>query len=144
MEKDAGAQKTLKKNQNFFQLSLATPNFGVGCVRSGTCYATERATCCPAMHATIARFETVLAEIQGLYGSFSFPERLLQKIWLRGDFDRTKAVTCDGRPVRVIHPGKWNLLGGPDFGSARLRFSDTPGRETIGDVELHLLSLIHI
>jgi hypothetical protein len=30
---------------------------------------------------------SAVAEVQGLYGAFSFPERLLQKIWLRGDFD---------------------------------------------------------
>ncbi len=77
-----------------------------------------------------------LAEIQGLYGAFSFPERLLQKIWLRGDFNRTGAVTTDGRRIRVVHAGKWNLLGGPDFLNARLRFDDGP--EITGDVEAHL------
>jgi hypothetical protein len=40
--------------------------------------------------------------------------------------------------VRVTHPGKWNLLGGPDFSGARLRFSDTAEKEVAGDVELHL------
>ena len=78
-----------------------------------------------------------VAELQGLYGAFSFPEKLLQKIWLRGDFDRA-AVANDGRRVRVLHPGKWNLLGGPDFTAARLRFGDPGGREVTGDVELHL------
>ena len=77
-----------------------------------------------------------VAEIQGLYGPFSFPEKLLQKIWLRGDFDRSKTVTTDGRRVQVLHPGKWNLLGGPDFKGARLRFADDP--VITGDVELHL------
>jgi hypothetical protein len=76
-----------------------------------------------------------LAELQGLYGPFSFSEKLFQKIWLRGDFDRAGATTTDGRPVRVLHPGKWNLLGGPDFKGARLRLGD---REIMGDVELHL------
>ena len=80
----------------------------------------------------------VVAEIQGLYGAFSFPEKLLQKIWLRGDFDRAGLVTTEGRHVRVRHPGKWNLLGGPDFKGARLGFDDGP--EIIGDVELHLLA----
>ncbi len=77
-----------------------------------------------------------LAEIQGLYGPFSFTEKLLQKIWLRGDFDRAAALMLDGRRVQVLHPGKWNLLGGPDFRSARLRFSDGP--VITGEVELHL------
>lgn len=79
-----------------------------------------------------------VAEIQGLYGSFSFPEKLLQKVWLRGDFDRSAAATTDGRRVRIVHPGKWNLLGGPDFSGARLRFGDQPDREVLGDVEIHL------
>ena len=77
-----------------------------------------------------------VAEIQGLYGAFSFPEKLLQKIWLRGDFERAAAVMADGRRVRILHPGKWNLLGGPDFQGARLRFADGP--EVTGDVEVHL------
>lgn len=88
------------------------------------------------MRAPASGIVSAVAEIQGLYGAFSFPEKLLQKIWLRGDFDRASAVTTDGRPVRVVHPGKWNLLGGPDFTGARLRFDE--GRETTGDVELHL------
>lgn len=77
-----------------------------------------------------------VAELQGLYGPFSFPEKLLQKIWLRGDFDRRRAVTVDGRRVKILHPGRWNLLGGPDFRDARIRIGDTP--EITGDVELHL------
>jgi hypothetical protein len=77
-----------------------------------------------------------VAEIQGLYGPFSFPEKLLQKIWLRGDFERSAARLTDGRRVTVIHPGKWNLLGGPDFRGARWQIGDDP--ETTGDVELHL------
>ncbi len=74
-------------------------------------------------------------EIQGLYGPFSFPEKLLQQIWLRGDFDTRGAVTADGRRVEILHPGRWNLLGGPDFKDARLRIQNVV---TTGDVELHL------
>jgi uncharacterized protein DUF2851 len=77
-----------------------------------------------------------VAEIQGLYGPFSFPEKLLQKIWQRGDYDRSRTVTTDGRRVQVLHPGKWNLLGGPDFKGARIRFAG--GAVITGDVELHL------
>lgn len=80
--------------------------------------------------------DSAVAEIQGLYGAFSFPEKLLQKIWRRGDFDRTAAVTTDGRPLRIVHPGKWNLLGGPDFRGARFVLGTGP--ELTGDVELHL------
>ncbi len=77
-----------------------------------------------------------VAELQGIYGPFSFHEKLLQKIWLYGDFDRSRVVANDGRRVAVVHPGRWNLLGGPDFSNARLRFGDEP--EMTGDVELHL------
>ena len=75
-------------------------------------------------------------EIQGLYGPFSFAEKLLQKIWLRGDFDGTLVTATDGRRLHVGHPGKWNLLGGPDFRGARIRLGD--GAEFTGDIELHL------
>lgn len=77
---------------------------------------------------------TSVAEFQGLYGPFSCPERVLQKIWLRGDFDRAAARTTDGRRVEVLRPGHWNLLGGPDFRGALLRLD---GREVHGDIEVH-------
>ncbi len=77
-----------------------------------------------------------VAEIQGLYGPFTFTEKLLQKIWLGGEFDRAAATTTGGQRVQVLHPGKWNLLGGPDFKGARLRFAGGP--MVNGDVELHL------
>ncbi|WP_238991306.1 DUF2851 family protein [Rariglobus hedericola] len=76
-----------------------------------------------------------MAEVQGLYGTFSFPERLLQKIWQRGDFDLTATRLSDGRAIKILYAGKWNHLGGPDFSAARLSID---GRELTGDVELHL------
>jgi len=76
-----------------------------------------------------------VAEIQGLYGPFSFSEKLFQKIWLRVDFDRRSAVTTDGRAVQILQAGKWNLLGGPDFKGARLQIGEA---RITGDVELHL------
>lgn len=79
-----------------------------------------------------------VAEMQGLAGPFSFPERLLQKIWLRRDFDGEGAVTTDGRRLQIVDPGKWNLLGGPDFRGARLRFDRPKGADVCGDVEVHL------
>jgi hypothetical protein len=79
--------------------------------------------------------DLAVAEIQGLYGPFTFTERLLQKIWLRGEFDAARAVVEDGRPLRILQPGRWNLLGGPDFRHARLRLGN---EELAGDVELHL------
>lgn len=76
-----------------------------------------------------------VAEIQGLYGPFTFPEKLLQQIWERREFDVHRAVTADGRRVQVEHPGKWNHLGGPDFKNARLSIG---GAGVTGDVEVHL------
>ena len=76
-----------------------------------------------------------LAEVQGLYGPFCFPERLLQRIWMRREFVTTPARTECGLHVQVLHPGRWNQLGGPDFKNARLLLN---GIEVTGDVELHL------
>ena len=75
-------------------------------------------------------------ELPGLYGPFSCPEKLLQKIWFRRSFQDTAACTMDGRRITLLQSGKWNLLGGPDFKNARLRFGDGP--EIVGDVEIHL------
>jgi hypothetical protein len=82
-----------------------------------------------------AAFIDSVAEMQGLDGPFSFSEKLFQKIWRRGDFDISRAETADGRMVRVRHPGRWNLLGGPDFKGAQLEIGAAKAR---GDVEVHL------
>ncbi len=78
---------------------------------------------------------SVVAEVLGLDGLFSFPEKLLQQLWHRREFQTRGAVTADGRAIEVLHPGKWNQLGGPDFLGARLRVG---GVRLNGDVELHL------
>ncbi len=75
-----------------------------------------------------------VAEFQGLYGPFTIAERVIQKIWLRQDFDLSAARLADGRTLEVLSPGAWNLLGGPDFRGARLKIE---GREIVGDVEVH-------
>ena len=72
--------------------------------------------------------------MQGLYGPFTITERVLQKIWRQQDFDFTRATLTDGRRLEVLAPGKWNLLGGPDFQAARLRVD---GIEVTGDIEVH-------
>jgi hypothetical protein len=82
------------------------------------------------------RLETAVEEIQGLYGPFTFSEKLLQQIWARGEFDQTNLCTNDGRGLQVLQAGRWNLLGGPDFKDAKLKFED--GAVVAGDVELHL------
>jgi hypothetical protein len=73
-------------------------------------------------------------EIQGLYGPFSLSERVLQKIWLRGEFDANGLRTVSGKHLRVIDPGRWNLLDGPDFLEAQLELD---GQALVGDVEVH-------
>jgi len=75
-----------------------------------------------------------VAELQGLYGPFFLAERVVQKIWLRQDFATTQLRTLDGRRVEILSPGRWNLIGGPDFRGARLRLG---GRDVSGDVEVH-------
>jgi hypothetical protein len=73
-------------------------------------------------------------EMQGLYGPFTIAERVVQKIWLRQDFDAAAARLLDGRSLTIHRAGNWNLLAGPDFRGARLSID---GRETVGDVEVH-------
>lgn len=85
-----------------------------------------------------ASSSSAVAELQGLYGPFTFPEKLLQKIWWHGDFDHDQAKTGDAKRVSVLHPGRWNHLGGPDFRGARIKLGD--GTEMTGDVEVHLRS----
>ncbi len=77
-----------------------------------------------------------VAEIQGIYGPFTFSEQLLQEIWTQGAYDQSQLLTTDGQRVVVKNPGKWNHLAGPNFKHARLRFGESG--EVIGDVELHL------
>jgi hypothetical protein len=79
--------------------------------------------------------DQAVAEVLGVEGPYTFPEKLLQQIWLRREFDQAGAQTTDGRKVRVVSPGRWNLLGGPDFMEARLEIG---GAVHQGDVEVHL------
>lgn len=72
--------------------------------------------------------------MQGLYGPFTIAERVVQKIWWRGDFDRTQLRLTDGRSLEIRTTGTWNLLGGPDFRGARLMID---GDLLTGDVEVH-------
>jgi hypothetical protein len=75
-----------------------------------------------------------VAEMQGLYGPFTISERVIQKIWLRGDFSRRNLRLTDGRTLEIRSLGAWNLLGGPDFRGARLVID---GRDSVSDVEIH-------
>ena len=54
-----------------------------------------------------------VAEVQGLYGPFTFPEVLLQQIWRRGEFQQTGSRTLDGAPLEVLHPGRGDCQTSP-------------------------------
>jgi hypothetical protein len=82
----------------------------------------------------VVREPEQLAEIQGIYGPVTVSERLLQRIWLRGDYQREGLRTESGRSVRIRQPGRWNLLEGPDFLGADLELD---GERLSGDVEIH-------
>lgn len=82
-----------------------------------------------------AEDHVAVAEGSGEYGCFGFSERVLQKLWLRGEVDDRRARLEDGRPVRVLEAGRWNHLGGPDFSAAVIGIE---GRRQIGSVEIHL------
>lgn len=77
---------------------------------------------------------TAFAEIQGLYGTITVSERLIQKLWLRGDFDQTALRTVSGKTLQIRRPGLWNQQEGPDFRGAQLVID---GQRMIGDVEIH-------
>ena len=85
----------------------------------------------------MATSNNYVAEIQGLYGPFTMAERVVQKIWLQRDFNQTGATLSDGRTLEVRATGHWNLLGGPDFRSARLVIG---GVLITGDIEVHFYS----
>jgi hypothetical protein len=76
-----------------------------------------------------------VSELQGLDGAFCFSELILQRIWLRGEFDVASARTVDGLLLQVRFAGRWNRVGGPDFRDARLSIG---GVSICGDVELHV------
>ena len=74
-------------------------------------------------------------EVPGLYGPVRIPERLLQQIWSRSDFDSHNLVSIEGHSIKVISCGKWNVSHeGPDFLGAEIEID---GRLLIGDVEIH-------
>ncbi len=80
-----------------------------------------------------------LAEMTGADGAYVFPERILQQIWLRGDFAHEGLRLRDGRKLRIIKRGRWNRLPGPDFKDAEFNFGELDsGGGVRGDVEVHL------
>lgn len=64
-------------------------------------------------------------------------ERLVQAIWASQLFDPESLRTRDGHALGVLHPGRWNGEGGPDFLDAILALD---GVELRCDVEIHVQS----
>ena len=67
-------------------------------------------------------------------GSSREPEMTVQKQWSevrRG----TKYTLLNGGTLRVISPGEWNRMPGPDFRNAKLELN---GKTICGDIEVHM------
>ena len=75
-----------------------------------------------------------VTEIQGLYGPVRVSEKLLQRIWMRGEFNEKGLRTTEGEWVRILHRGRWNLQEGPDFRDAEVEIG---GALYFGDIEIH-------
>lgn len=73
-------------------------------------------------------------ELQGLYGSYSVPESVLQNIWFNGDFNHRGLRTQSGKPISILNPGRWNYNEGPDFLEAVIKID---GKTIVGSVEVH-------
>ena len=86
----------------------------------------EKTACC-ILHEPAERYEPA-----------PVTERLAQAIWYDQRLKREGLKTTDGRRVRVVSPGWWNLEAGPDFRRAVIAFDNT--RPRLGDVEVHLHS----
>lgn len=84
----------------------------------------------PMGYSKVAQIE----EIQGLQGSNSIPELVLQKIWLRKDFLHNQLFSYSKKKLKIIHPGRWNRLEGPDFKEAEIILD---GQLLSGDIEIH-------
>ena len=76
----------------------------------------------------------IVAEIEGEYGPLTVSERLVQKIWARGEFRRDNLQTLEGKSLEIRDLGTWNLLSGPDFKNVSLVID---GEAVNGDAELH-------
>jgi hypothetical protein len=76
----------------------------------------------------------VVAEIEGEYGPLTISERLVQKIWVKGDFRKSDLKSLEGAQLEILDLGQWNLLAGPDFKQISIKVD---GKVLYGDAELH-------
>lgn len=65
------------------------------------------------------------------------PEALLHDLWQHVLFQTKALRTCDGQPIRIVHPGIPNAEEGPDFLNAQLYLGET---RWYGSVEVHVRS----
>ena len=63
-------------------------------------------------------------------------ERALSALWQRSHTLSQGLITEDGRPFRVVYPGRANPRAGPDFRDAII--TNDAGETIVGDVEVHL------
>jgi hypothetical protein len=78
----------------------------------------------------------VLRDADSNYVPIPISERLIQCIWYDQRLKLDSLTTTDGRHVRVVFQGWWNLEAGPDFRHATVQIDDEP--EHTGNVEVHL------
>ena len=57
----------------------------------------------------------MIAEIEGEYVPLTISERMVQKIWAKGDFRKSDLKTLEGAHLEILDLGQWNLLAEPDF-----------------------------
>ena len=64
-------------------------------------------------------------------------EALLQYIWKNQLISQNIYKACTGESVEIVHPGKQNSDGGPDFTEARIKLNNTLW---VGNIEIHVRS----
>jgi hypothetical protein len=78
----------------------------------------------------------VLRDADSNYVPIPISERLVQAIWYDQRLRLDGLATMDGRRIRVVFPGWWNLEAGPDFRHATIQIGND--EERTGDIEVHL------
>ncbi len=78
-----------------------------------------------------------VAEAPAAPGRYGFSERHLQCVWADEALRPAELTDREGEPIRVLHPGEWNLEAGPDFLGAVLE-TGRERRRIQGDIEIHI------
>ncbi|MCK4565002.1 MAG: DUF2851 family protein, partial [Verrucomicrobia bacterium] len=81
--------------------------------------------------------DSAVHESAAPFRHFPYRERHIQCLWADPRLRPTKLTTSEGEPVRVEHPGDWNLEAGPDFRHAVLLVGKEK-RRISGDLEIHI------